>query len=85
MAQMPLPKAHELFSIIQTLEQQLKRLDEIGSGIGAVHVNAAIEQLQSNLAVVNDNDLGSFDPALICLIPEAQTGPSKPKFGSTRD
>ncbi|MCK0128451.1 hypothetical protein [Erythrobacter sp. F6033] len=60
-------------------------MDILGSGIAAVHVNAAIEQLQSNLAVVNDNDLGAFDPALLCLIPEMDVDISKPMIGKTRD
>lgn len=64
-----LPQAHELHSIILALEGQLRRLDRIGAGLAAVHVNAAIEQLRTNLAVVNDNHLGTFDSDLICQQP----------------
>nr|WP_298927689.1 hypothetical protein [uncultured Erythrobacter sp.] len=84
MANQPLPKAHELYSVIQSLEIQLKRLDEIGSGLAAVHVNAAIEQLHANLAIVNDNDHGAFDPALLCLVPD-HIERARGLFRSTRD
>ncbi len=60
-----LPQAHELYSIILSLEHELVKLDRFGAGIAAVHVNAAIEQLRLNLAVVNDNSVGAFDTELI--------------------
>ncbi|TRD09912.1 hypothetical protein FGU71_12965 [Erythrobacter insulae] len=70
MAKTELPYAHQLYSIIGILEEQLRELDKIGAGIAAVHVNAAIEQLHSNLAIVNDNDPNPFDPQMLCLIPD---------------
>lgn len=39
------------------LEAVLKMLDNVGAGIAAIHVNAAIEQIKHNLAAVTpEND-----------------------------
>jgi hypothetical protein len=69
MANMPLPEAHELHEITVALEIYLAKLDELGAGIAAIHVNAAIEQLRTNLEYVVKKGAGSFDPDLICLLP----------------
>ena len=59
-----LPKAHEILSIVSALEGELRKLDRIGAGLAAIHVNAAIEQLRVNLRIVNDNhhDVPQFSP-----------------------
>lgn len=54
----------ELRYCIDDLEDVLAKLDAIGAGIAAIHVDAAIEHLRGNLANVeaqasNDCDLGS--------------------------
>ena len=38
----------ELQECERQLEQVLRRLDQVGAGIAAIHVNAAIEQLKAN-------------------------------------
>lgn len=70
MSQKTLPKAHEILSIVSTLEGELRELDRIGAGIAAIHVNAAIEQLRTNLKIVNDNCHAVFAPARPYLVPE---------------
>lgn len=55
MAQTPILKAHQIQAVISTLREELRKLDRLGAGIAAVHVNAAIEQLHANLATLNDD------------------------------
>lgn len=62
-----LPEAHDLHAVLHTLERQLIKLDAMGAGIAAIQVNAAIEQLRTNIEVVNDAAAGPFDPTLISL------------------
>lgn len=69
MPKQPLPKAHEILSIIHSLEVQLRHLDRVGAGIAAIHVNAAVEQLRDNLAIVNDNHASEFGGKLFCMAP----------------
>lgn len=64
----PLTQAREIQAIIFVLEGELERLDHLGAGIAAIHVNAAIEQLRTNLSIVNDNSLSQFDPSLLCQV-----------------
>lgn len=42
---------------LASLEAILETLDELGAGIAAIHVDAAINQLKSNLEVVTDECL----------------------------
>ncbi|MBV7267138.1 hypothetical protein [Erythrobacter ani] len=70
MADKPLPQAHELQAVIDTLDDQLATLDELGAGIAAIHVNAAIEQLHSNIATITNCGLAPYDPAILCLVPD---------------
>ncbi|MBD2841908.1 hypothetical protein [Erythrobacter rubeus] len=69
MANKPLPEAHQLQAVIDSLDDQLVILDDFGAGIAAIHVNAAIEQLHSNLSAITNCDLTSYDPAILCLLP----------------
>ncbi len=41
---------------LSTLETVLDRLDRIGAGIAAIHVDAAINQLKNNLDVVTTDE-----------------------------
>jgi len=52
----------ELADCRSALEDVLRRLDEIGAGIAAIHVDAAIAQLRKNIDVASDRlEVGSFD------------------------
>ncbi|GMN01546.1 hypothetical protein [Erythrobacter sp. MTPC3] len=62
-----LPEVHDLHTVLYTLERQLIKLDAMGAGIAAIHVNAAIEQLRSNIEIVNEVVATPFDPTLISL------------------
>ncbi len=55
MSQMPLLKAHQIQAVISTLQIELEKLDRLGAGIAAVHVNAAVEQLRDNLAMLTED------------------------------
>ena len=57
----------ELDECRRNLQNVLRRLDDIGAGIAAIHVNAAIEQLQKNLNTVESTRLDSYDPELISV------------------
>ena len=48
MTQTELAEQLELQECERQLEQVLRRLDQVGAGIAAIHVNAAIEQLKAN-------------------------------------
>ena len=41
------------------LETVLDTLDEIGAGIAAIHVDAAVNQLKNNLEVIGDDRKGA--------------------------
>ncbi|QFT77819.1 hypothetical protein FIU90_09755 [Erythrobacter sp. THAF29] len=84
MYEQPQSKAWEIQAIIYALESELQRLDALGAGIAAIHVNAAIEQLRSNLAIVNDNSLGAFDPSMLCQVKD-RTGSSPQSKSHSRD
>lgn len=67
MIQMTTREVDELRQCQQALEQVLATLDSAGAGIAAIHVNAAIEQLKKNLALVKTagpgiGDTGFFVP-----------------------
>lgn len=51
----------ELQDCRKTLQCTLKRLDMLGAGIAAIHVNAAIEQLTSNLEAIGWPDADNAD------------------------
>lgn len=50
---------------LASLEEVLDTLDELGAGIAAIHVDAAVNQLKNNLDVIADEstpvDTKSFD------------------------
>jgi uncharacterized protein YukE len=71
MAQMPVLKAHQIQVIISTLQEELAKLDRLGAGIAAVHVNAAIEQLRANLSMLTDDCEWEL-PVNAGHVPEAQ-------------
>lgn len=60
----------ELSDCQRVLEITLFRLDCLGAGIAAIHVDAAIQQLRENIRLVDEADEGrfEFDPELICAI-----------------
>lgn len=72
------PPVREIQARIYALEGELGKLDDLGAGIAAIHVNAAIEQLRSNLSVVNgvvnDNAPGLFDPSLLHQLTNVAVG-----------
>lgn len=74
MSQLTLPKAHEILSVIDHLEEELRELDRLGAGIAAIHVNAAIEQLRSNLETMNKRSAVPSQPPLLYLV-SAQAAP----------
>lgn len=43
----------------------LDRLDRLGAGIAAIHVNAAIEQLSENIGVVEHSVASDIEPGFI--------------------
>ena len=67
-----LPQAHEIFSVMCSLEGALRELDRLGAGIAAVHANAAIEQLRHNLAIVNDNHIEDPDKTFFRIVPVSE-------------
>lgn len=46
----------ELRVSLAALEAVLARLDQLGAGIAAIHVDAAISQLKNNLEIVVEDD-----------------------------
>lgn len=71
MAQTSILKAHQIQAVISNLQQELAKLDRIGAGIAAVHVNAAIEQLRTNLSMLSDAHERQLPPTP-GQVPEAQ-------------
>lgn len=55
----------ELQDCVSSLKAILSRLDRIGAGIAAIHVDAAIEQLGSNIRGNAPNGLCSDDLAMM--------------------
>lgn len=55
----------ELQECVSSLKTILARLDRIGAGIAAIHVDAAIEQLANNINVNAPHGLCSDDLALL--------------------
>jgi len=51
----------ELQNCQYLLEQVLRRLDQVGSGIAAIHVNAAIEQIKANERSVRSSSFSELD------------------------
>lgn len=51
----------ELKQCLSALEQTLVRLDNVGAGIAAIHVDAAIHQLNANLQAIEDANLADQD------------------------
>ena len=64
MGQFSRPGAGDFRVILTALEEQLLKLDELGAGIAAIHVDAAIEQLRSNLAKMEQSDCDCRDETL---------------------
>ena len=60
----------ELSDCQRVLEMTLCRLDCLGAGIAAIHVDAAIQQLRENIRLIEEADDSrfEFDPDLICAI-----------------
>ena len=55
----------ELARCRSELEDVLDRLDELGAGIAAIHVDAAIAQLQANIEVGSEKaEVGVLDEVL---------------------
>lgn len=52
MIHVTIDELEDLRSSIFTLEAVLETLDQIGAGIAAIHVDAAINQLKNNLEVI---------------------------------
>lgn len=58
----------ELSDCQRVLEITLLRLDSVGAGIAAIHVDAAIQQLKQNLQTIDSGltEVADYDPDLIC-------------------
>jgi hypothetical protein len=56
----------ELQECRKVLEGALASLDHLGAGLAAIHVNAAIEQLASNLEMIEKALQKSGDQSLSC-------------------
>ena len=56
----------DLTNSVATLEVVLSRLDRIGAGIAAIHVDAAISQLRNNLEIIAEDDWNVGSCALNC-------------------
>ncbi len=54
----------ELQECQRVLECALRQLDQVGAGIAAIHVNAAIEQLKTNIAQVKGSAENNLEPML---------------------
>lgn len=68
MIHLTLVEAEDINQCVGELQNILGRLDAVGAGIAAIHVNAAIEQLGKNLQCVmvdEDNAGGEY-----LLVPE---------------
>lgn len=63
MAQFSRPEVVDIGFLVSALEEQLRALDELGFGIAAIHVNAAIEQLRSNISQLAELECDTLDPA----------------------
>jgi len=61
---LPIGQTIKLQECRKTLEHTLSALDRLGAGIAAIHVNAAIEQLTSNLEIIEKARIGSFDQSI---------------------
>lgn len=59
------PITTDLIAVMAVLEEQLARLDTLGAGIAAVHVNAAIEQLRDNLQTLRESDGTGLDMTML--------------------
>lgn len=58
----------DLKSSLATLEDVLEKLDRLGAGIAAIHVDAAINQLKNNLEVISQNP-----PEVVVDVPLCQS------------
>lgn len=63
MIELTLSETLELQECSRTLHTTLQRLDQLGAGIAAIHVNAAIEQLSSNLEMIRRTGSDELKPA----------------------
>ena len=54
-------KVLDMHECVALLEQTLARLDSLGTGIAAIHVNAAIEQLRSNIEAIESTCFAAAD------------------------
>ncbi len=55
-----LEEALELKNCQSALKETLARLDSLGAGIAAIHVNAAIESLANNIAIRTTDSPSEF-------------------------
>lgn len=62
----------ELEASLATLETVLEKLDDIGAGIAAIHIDAAINQLKNNIEVIG---LNQSDPHAIHAQCSSETPP----------
>lgn len=54
------------------LKSVLQRLDSIGAGIAAIHVDAAIAQLKNNIDLAEEALSQDYDPTLISIYENAR-------------
>lgn len=59
----------ELRECLRALELTLERLDDVGAGIAAIHVDAAIQQLHTNLQTIEDANLIEKDAQWVRIYP----------------
>jgi len=60
--------ALELQECRRALAVTLDKLDRLGAGIAAIHVNAAIEQLGDNIGVIEHSVANDIEPSFIRII-----------------
>ncbi len=60
----------EILECRRALETTLRKLDGLGAGIAAIHVNAAIEQLTGNLETIGQSRLVKLDTGQIAICDE---------------
>ena len=62
----------EFHECLAVLERTLQRLDLLGAGIAAIHVNAAIEQLKGNIEAIELNELRGLGSELVRIAKDPQ-------------
>ncbi|MFU7528885.1 hypothetical protein [Qipengyuania sp. ASV99] len=68
MKKLSINTAIELHECRRTLALTLDRLDRLGAGLAAIHVNAAIEQLNDNIGVIEHSLVHDFEPSFIRIV-----------------